>query len=313
MSDIFSAGASIAGSAMQASAIKKSTQMQIDALERQRKFVFEQLDPAVVGAQAAGADIERAEQRLALQSKIDPSLLATRYVSQDALLDLAKEGAESQGDKVAAQLFEQTQATLGDTREERLRNELIDAALEEVGQGASLPADVQAELVQAGLERSGTVGTGSSSRGLAGQLTRKLIGNEALALKKARQDQAVRLGLTAQQLGNNRLQILGSVFPQLKNLQAQNVAQQTSLLSTANQLVPEVGLGGADIANLFTARVGATNKIAQSAADVAARGSLGQAQAFQQGLGTAASTISNIGKETFGEKGTTAGILKEIF
>jgi hypothetical protein len=313
MTDLFSAGASVAGSAMQASAIKKSTEMQIDALEKQRKFVFDNLDPSVVNEQAAGADIERAQQRLALQSQIDPSLLATRFVSQDKLLELAKEGADNQGDQVASQLFAETQAQLGDTREERLRSELIDAALEEVGQGASLPADVQAELVQAGLERSGTVGTGGSSRGLAGQLTRKLIGNEAIALKKARQDQASRLGLTAQQLGNNRIQILGSVFPQLKGLQAQNQQLQTSALSTANQLVPEVGLGGADIANIFTARVGATNQIAQSAADVAARGALGQAQAFQQGLGTAASAVGSIGRDLGGDSATTAGILKAIF
>jgi hypothetical protein len=313
MTDIFSAGASIAGSAMQASAIKKSTQMQIKALEKQRQFVFDNLDPSVINEQAAGADIERAEQRLALQSQIDPSLLATRFVSQDALLKLAQEGANNQGDTVAAQLFERTQAELGDTREDRLRSELIDAALDEVGQGASLPADVQAELVQAGLERSGTVGTGGSSRSLAGKLTRKLIGNEAIALKKARQDQAGRLGLTSQQLGNNRLGILSSVFPALKNLQQQNQNLQTGALSTSNQLVPEVGLGGADIANIFQARVGATNQIAQSAADTAARGGLAQAAAINQGIGTAASAIGSIGRDTFGEAGTTAGILKAIF
>lgn len=298
---------------MQADAIEDATAMQVKALQQQRDFVYKNLDPAVVNEQAAGADIQRAQQRLALQSQLDPSLLATRYVSQDKLLELAQQGAESQGDELASQLFSEAKSQLGDTREEQLKSALIDAALEEVGAGAALPEDVQAELVKAGLERAGTVGLGSDSRGLAGKLTRKLIASEAINLKKARQDQATRLGLAANELGNRRISILSSVFPQLKNLQAQNVSQNQSLLEQSNRLVPEVGLGGTDIANIFQARVGATNTLAQSAADAAARGAIGQSAAFQQGLGAAASYAGNVTKELGGDSTTTAGILKGIF
>lgn len=307
MGEIFSAAGSIASAKMQADAIEEATKMQIEALERQRQFVFQNLKPSRVNEAAQAADIERTQARLALQSQIDPALLATRYVSQDKLLQLAQEGAESAGDTVAAKLFAETMKE--EPRLEQLRGQLLDNALEEIKAGATLPPDVQAELVKAGLERSGTVGTGSSSRGLAGQLTRKLIGNEALQLKRARQEQAVRLGLAAQDIQNQRLGILGSVFPSLKNLQTQNIQQQQSLLNQSNQMVPEVGLGGSDIANIFLARVGATNQIAQSAADTAARGAIQQASALQQmvgGISSAAGGITNtIGRVATRPEGTS--------
>jgi hypothetical protein len=302
MGEIFSAAGSIASAKMQADAIEDATRMQVEALERQRQFVFQNLKPSRVSEAARAADIERTESRLALQQRIDPALLATRFVSQEKLFELAKEGAESAGDQVAAQLFEEVSAA-PDARLGQLRDQLLDQALEEIEGGATLPPDVQAELVKAGLEKSGTVGTGTSSRGLAGQISRKLIGNEALALKRARQEQAVRLGTAAEDIQARRLGILGSVFPTLKNLQTQNIQQQQALFQTANQAVPEAGLGGSDVANIFLARVGATNQLAQSAADAAARGAIQQAGALQQMVGGVTSAAGGI-TDTIGRVAT---------
>lgn len=314
MSDLFAAAGSIAAAKIQSDAIKDVTKMQLQAIEKQRKLVSKELEPGRVQEIATAADIQRAQQRLALQGKIDPALLATRYVSQEALFKLAQEGAESAGDKVAARLFEETMKE--EPRLEQLRGRLIDQALEEIDAGATLPPDVQAELVKAGLEKSGTIGTGTSSRGLAGQLTRKLIGTEALALKKARQDQAVRLGQAAQEITNQRLGILGSVFPSLKNLQTTNLEQQSKLLGVANALTPEAGLGGTDITNVLMARVGATNTLTQAAGDTAARGALLQANALQQmigGISSAAGSISSGIGQGLGQNTSTAGIVQSIF
>jgi hypothetical protein len=296
MSDIFSAGASIASAKMQANAIEDATKEQIRALERQRDFIFKNLEPAVVQEAATAADIQRTQQRLALQATTDPALSQLRFLSQQRLLEQGAAAGGGPGDVLAAQLFEEVSEP-EDIRQATLRNKLMDAALEEIEAGATLPADVQAELVRAGLERSGTVGTGTSSRGLAGQLTRRLIGNEAIQLKRARQDQAVRLGLAANELQNQRLGIMSGVFPQLKGLETQNIATQQQLLSTANQLTPEAGLGGADIANVFLARVGATNQIAQSVADTNARQALDTAAAWQGALGTIGQTASGVAKD----------------
>jgi hypothetical protein len=307
MGEIFSAAGSMVSAKMQADAMKDATRMQIDALERQRNFVFKNLKPSRVSEAARAGDIERAQSRLALQAQLDPALLATRYVSQDKLLQLAQEGAESAGDVVAAKLFEDTMKE--EPRLEELRGQLLDNALAEIEAGATLPPDVQAELVQAGLEGAGTVGAGSDVRGLAGKMTRKLIGNEALQLKRARQEQAVRLGMAGQDIQNQRLGILGSVFPSLKNLQGQNIAQQQAAFQLANQATPEAGLGGSDIANIFMARVGATNQLAQQSADIAARGALQQASALQGMIGgatAAAGGITNtIGRVATRPKGTS--------
>jgi hypothetical protein len=171
-------------------------------------------------------------------------------------------------------------------------------------------------LVKAGLERSGTVGAGAEVRGLAGTLTRKLIANEALALKQARQEQATRLGLASQQLAANRAQILSTVFPQLKGLQTTNAALQGSILEQANKMVPEVGLGGTDITNVLMARVGATNQLAGSVADAAARGAIQQASAWQDAWGAGAKMAggltSGIGKG-LGQDWSVEGLTKSIF
>jgi hypothetical protein len=310
MSDIFSAGASIASAAMQAKAVKDATKMQVEALERQRNFVFKNLDPNVLQAAATSADVTRTQQRLALQATTDPALSQLRFASQQKLLEQGLAAGGGPGDLLAEQLFEEA-AGPEDQRQKVLRDKILDAALEEIDAGATLPPDVQAELVRAGLERSGTVGTGASSRGLAGELTRKLIGNEAVALKRARQDQAVRLGLAANEMSNQRLGILSSVFPQLKSLETQNIATQKELLSTANQLTPEAGLGGTDIANVFLARVGATNQIAQSVADANARQALDTAAAWQGALGTIGQTASGIAKDA--GLGSTGSILGSLF
>jgi hypothetical protein len=306
MSDMFSAGASIIGSKMQADAVKSAADKQIKALKEQRDYVYANLNPDVMQEAATSADVTRAKQQIALQSEIDPALTKMRYLTEENLLKAAQEGGTSQGDVMAAQLFEE--AMPEEQKQVELRNKLLDAAIEEIDQGAVLPPDVQAELVKAGLERSGTVGTGTSSRGLAGQLTRKLIGNEAIALKQARQEQAMRLGTAASGLQQQRLQTLATVFPQLKALQTQNVATQASLLGTAESMTPEAGLGGQDIANIFLARVGATNQLAQGIANAKAQEGLGIAKAWTSALGTAGGLASGVAKDA--GMGSTGNLLK---
>lgn len=310
MSDLFSAGASIVSAKLQADAIKDATKEQIKALERQRDFVFKNLDPNVIQQAATSADITRTQQRLALQATTDPALSQLRFASQQKLLEQGLEAGAGPADVLAEQLFQEAGAP-EDVRQVALRDKILDAALDEIDQGASLPPDVQAELVKAGLERSGTVGAGTSSRGLAGKLTRRLIGNEAIALKQARQDQATRLGLAAEEMSNKRLGILSGVFPQLKGLETQNISTQQGLLSTANQLTPEAGLGGTDIANVFLARVGATNQIAQSVADAQARKALDTAAAWQGALGNIGNAVGGIDKDAGGP--STGSLLGSLF
>ncbi len=287
MGEIFTAAGNIASSAIAANAQKEATQMQIDALNKQRDFVFQQLDPSVIGGQAKAADVQRAQDRLALQAKVDPALLDQRYASEKAitkqLTDLTSGTSNSQ--KVADQA---TAEALAPNALAPGKQALIDAALKEIAAGATLPPDLQNELVQSGLEKSGRVtGTAGGGSGLGGNILRTMVGNAGLQLRQQRLEQAKGLLGQAANLEQSRAQILGTLFPNLNTVAQNNLKATQGVLQQSNSMVPEAGLGGSDIANIWLARVGATNQLAQSAADAASRGAQAQGQIWSQGLGNA--------------------------
>jgi hypothetical protein len=65
------------------------------------------------------------------------------------------------------------------------------------------------------------------------------------------------LASSAQQLDSARSAMLQSLFPNLQSLQAGDIKMTSGILQQANDLAPEVGLTGRDIAELWKARVGA--------------------------------------------------------
>jgi hypothetical protein len=285
-SGIFGAVGSLAGSAIEAGAIKKATEMQIKALEKQRDFVYKELEPTRINEQALGADTERAKNQLALQAIIDPSLSATRYAASDSILRQLQGIEGGAGDVVGSQAAAEAMGTTGDFTE--IKNRLIDTALEELDAGATLPRDVQAELVQAGLERTGSVTGAATSKGIGGTMQRQLIGKAALELKADRQQRAQAMVNTAQNLDLARANILQGLFPALKQSQLSNLTATQSALQTAASQTPEAGLSGQSVANIWLARVGATNQLAQTQANVAAQGTKDIGSAWAQGIGGAA-------------------------
>lgn len=290
MGEIFGMAGTIAAASMQADAVKDATRMQINALKEQRNFVFNQLSPEVIGPQAQAADIERAKSRLALQGITDPALLAARYEASGALLEEAQKLGRGPSEAVAQQAA--YEALKGGGTAEQMKQRLIDTALEELNAGATLPQDVQAELVRAGLERSGAVSGAATSRGLGGNITREMVGERALALKSERQAKALAMTQAADALEQNRASLLQTLFPALKANQLSNIGgAQTALAASASEM-PEAGLSGESIANIWLARVGATNQLAQSAADAAARSQMGQAQAWSNAIGAMSGMVA---------------------
>lgn len=277
MSDIFGAVGQVAGAAISASAQKEATQMQIDALNRQKDFVFEQLDPNVIGPIATQADVDRAKNQLSLQAQIDPALLAQRYASENAIGQTASElGTGSPSDQISQLAVSEAKAGMPGGKE--AQKALIDAALNELSLGATLPPDVQAEIMKAGLEKTGQVQGTAGAQGVGGQVLRTLLGTAGINLKQQRQQNAANLTKTAADLEQSRAGILGSLFPNLQNQQLNTLKGQQSVLQQSNALVPQAGIGGSDVANLWLARVGATNQLAQSSANAAAAGGAAQGQ-----------------------------------
>lgn len=287
MGEIFSAAGSIASASIAANAQKEATQMQIDALKAQRDFVYNSLDPSVVGGQARAADVQRAKDRLALQATVDPEALNQRYASEKSITkqlnDLTSGTSNSQkvADQATAEALKPDALAAG-------KQALIDAALKEIQAGATLPPDLQNELIQSGLEKGGRVtGTAGGGSGLGGNILRTLVGDAGLKLRQQRLEQAKGLLGQASNLEQSRAQILGTLFPNLNTVAQNNLKATQGVLQQSNSMVPEAGLGGTDVANIWLARVGATNQLAQSAADAASRGAMAQAQTWNQGLGQA--------------------------
>lgn len=279
MSDVFGAVGQVASSAIQADAIKTSTKMQIDALQRQKDFVFNQLDPNVIGPQATIADIQRTQNRLALQGQVDPALLSTRYAAENQqAAQLGQLGAGSPEDIVARQAA--GEALTGVPGIQDAKKQLVDQALHELSQGATLPPDIQAEIMKAGLERTGQTQGAAGPQGFGQQILRQLIGQAGLNLQTQRQQKAQQLTTTAQQLEQSRQSILGSLFPNLSSVQLNTLKGTQGALQLSDALVPDAGLSGSNIANIWMARVGATNQLAQSAANAAAAGGVAQANAW---------------------------------
>lgn len=281
---------SIVGSAIQASAMKKATQMQIDALEKARDFVFTQLDPSKVNAYATAADIQRAKQRLKLQGKTDPAVLAARYEGEQKLLEGIQQLGNAPSDKLAAMAASEAEGNAG--AYDAIKQRLIDTAIAEIDMGGKLPDDVQNELVRAGLERSGAVSGAASGKGFSGNIVRKMVGERGLQLRQQRQQQAAQLATAAQNLDTSRANILGQLFPNLQRQQLLNLDAAGKGIATSESMKPEAGLSGGDIANLWQARVGAANNLNIRAAEAGAAGTQALGGIWGQGVGSATAALA---------------------
>lgn len=273
--------------------MRDATQMQIDALQKQRDFVYSQLEPGTVNAQAQQADIDRAKNQLALQGQIDPALLAQRYASEGAIAktSAALASGNTPADQVAATAAKE--AVAGTPGEDDAKKALVDAALKELAAGATLPPDVQAQLVQTGLQKTGQVTGAANASGVGGQVLSTILGTAGINLKMQREQQAANLTNAAQDLQTKRQNILQGLFPNLQNQQLKNISAQQGVLQQSNAMAPSVGLGGNDVTNLWLARVGATNQLAQASANAAAQGGAAQGQIWGNAVANTAPYVGN--------------------
>lgn len=310
MSDVLGLG-SIFSAYLQGEAVKDATKMQMSALARQRKYVFDNLDPNVIGPLASKADKERALNQLALQGQIDPQLLKTRYAAEDGLQKAMDDitNPSSPSSQVAQQATKE--ALAGTPGMGEAKTKLVDEALAQLKLGASLPPDVEAEFVKAGLEKSGMVTGNAGAQGVGGTILRTVLGTGGLELQRQRQQQAAGLLQTAQDLDTKRQNILQTLFPSLLQTQLGKLGAAGSALSQSNSMVPQSGLSGTDVANIWLARVGATNQLAQSSADAAARGAMAQGNIWGNAIGgisRSGSSLSSLPwKQWFGSGGGGTG------
>lgn len=290
------AAGSVIGGAMNASAAGKASRTQAAAIQKALDYTEKNLDPDTINAKALSADITRAKNRLQLQSEIDPALYAQRATAEGIMGGILGGVGKSASDAVAAQAAKEALAVEPGFAE--AKQKLIDSALVEAG--GALPPDIQAELMKAGLEQAGTATGAATARGAGGVILNRVLGTGGLAL----QDRAANLLTTASNLDAQRQQILQGLFPKLQAQQLGNLSMATGALNTENTLIPEAGLSGSDVANIWLSRVGAINKLTTQQGDVKAAGTIGQASAISSALGAGFGGLSSI-LNTLGTKKKT--------
>lgn len=282
---------------LNADTANRAAKQQVAAIDRMKKYTEANMDPALVNEQARKADEERAKARLALQAVIDPELAKQREAAQKKLSAQLEGIGTSDSDKLAA--LAATEASASQEGMAEVKRKLIESAIQEINAGASLPPDLQAELMQAGLQRAGQV-TGAASGaagGVGSSILNQVLGSAGLQLKKERQTQAINMATAASNLDAQRQQILQGLFPKLQAQQMQNISGVSGILQQSNAMLPESGLSGADVANLWLARVGAINQLSAQKSNVAAQGALATGAAKAGAWGS----IVSLGQGAAGE------------
>jgi hypothetical protein len=128
---------------------------------------------------------------------------------------------------------------------------LIQRAQSELDAGATFGPELQAEFVRSGLEKGIASGFGVGPDGQVGSNVRELLGGAGEQLKAHRLGQATGALSVADSLRQSRAQILGSLIPAAQSVEAQRAGLASGALSIAHQAMPQVGLAGREIANMF--------------------------------------------------------------
>jgi hypothetical protein len=273
------------------------------AIKQQRAYLFANLDPEKMQPAILAADQARAKNQLALQAQIDPNLAKGRTMAEQNMVDeLAKNGV--QAGKVADEAVRE--ATTGPQAYES-KGALIDAAMEQLKAGATLPPDVQAELVQSGLEASGMATGRSTAQGMGGTMLRTILGQAGVNLQMRRQQQAEQLLAGASNLETQRQGVLNTLFPNLSALQTQNLQRDAGVFGASQSAMPNAGMTGTDVANIWLARVGAANSLTQQQGNVQSANALAQGNIFSSQMGSAGVNLNqaiDLGKKIW-PTGTT--------
>jgi len=297
------AAAGAAGSAYATSkAADKAAAAQKNALKGQKKILEEELSYGKVNQQAVAAERQRAKDRIALQEEIDPELAQLRQLGKEQLLAQAKQpGASQQSVQVANQLFAEFQKP--DQGLEKLKDQIISKAQEDLNRGATLPPEYQAELVRAGITAGSQAGLKTAQSTIGGKVTQAL-GSAGVNLEQQRTAEAAGLANTANNLEQSRAKLLESIFPTISQSEATQRQVAASTFGIGEQTLPQAGLTGQEAANLQINKGNTLMKIRGK------RGAISAQQALAHGEANAAyiqagASFANSALGAYGGGGTS--------
>jgi hypothetical protein len=310
---LFGAAGQIAGAFIAGDAARKATALQSAAIGQIQQNITSGMNPEQVQQLATQADFQRAQNQQKLLGQLFPGLASAEQTAAQGIAQQAGGfGAGSPSTAIAQQAAQDAIKNAGATQQGQ--NQLIDAALSQLKAGATLPPDVEAQLVQAGLESSGMTTQSASGQGIGGQQLRTILGTAGIQLQQQRQQQAAQLLTSAQNLEQSRQNILQSLFPNLSAVQLQQLQGSGTAFGIGANATPQAGLGGSQIANVWLNRVGALNQAIGQQAGVQAAGQLAQGAIWGNAIGSAVSGIGSVGLGGGGKQvNNNAGLSMDLY
>lgn len=305
------AAAGAAGAAYAKSkAADKAAEAQKNALKGQKKILEEELSYNRVNQEAVNADRNRAKERIKLQEEVDPELAQLRQLGKQQLLEQAKQpGASQQSVQVANQLFAEFQKP--DQGLEKLKDQIIGKAQEDLSRGATLPPEYQAELVRAGITAGSQAGLRTAQSTIGGKVTQAL-GSAGVNLEQQRTAEAAGLANTANNLEQSRAKLLESIFPSISQSEATQRNIAASTFGIGEQTLPQAGLTGQEAANLQINRGNTLMKIRGKRGAISAQQALAHGEAnaayIQAGSQFASSALGAYGGGGGGGGGMLSGL-----
>lgn len=301
---VVAAGAGVAAAQAKKSAAKKAANARQKALES-----VQVTGPEAVNQLAQRTDEDRYRGQLDLQRKVEPNAAAARESGLKELAGSVRTEQDTQAAKAASTAYSELAEDNPDTA--ALRQQLLADAKAELDMGAELPPEFQAELVKAGLETSSRSGVGVSRMGASGQTQRKLIGSAGLALKDQRRQAATAAVGAETGFQSARQQVLAGLSSQLMSIGNNRQARAANAVGVAQQLTPEYGLSGREMASLEMKRLDEENRKKLGQGEIQAGRALAQGQYVAELAGTAASAAqTGIGIYGMGAGAGTAGAAK---
>lgn len=291
---LFGAAGSIANGLIASSAANKAAKTQANAIKDITNRIQTDMSPETLQRLATQGDIQRAQQQRDLFQKMFPDLASAQAAAGKSLsAQAAGYGADSNANQVANAATKEALGNIDATKQGQ--SQLIDAALAQLKAGATLPPDVEAQLVQAGLESSGMVTQHASGQGIGGQQLRTILGTAGIQLQQQRQQLASGLLQKAQDLETQRQQTLGELFPRLAQTQLANTQGAGEIFNITQSATPQAGLSGTQLANSWLSRIGALNQTQAQGAAAKANNQLVQGQIMGNAVGGAIGGIGSMG------------------
>lgn len=288
--------------AVKGDAARKAANARLDAI-RQMEDLNIQTEQGI----ARTADKERFQGQLDLQREVDPTVAAMREKGAKGILDSLDtkqdESARALADTLASENAQE------DPKIVALKNKLLEDAQAELDRGADLPPELQAEMIQSGLETAGSAGFAAAPKGGAARSAKTLLGAAGLALKEQRRQAAISSAGAVSDLSTARANILARIVPTLTSLGDATAARAGKAFLTANQSIPEYGLSGAEMVNLDLARINQKNQKLAQMGGIESEKRLAQGQMYSEMIGSVSQGLGGVmGNTNIGPKlGFSAG------